>query len=191
MRRIEIDDFVQPLGARVGQALLRVVLGLVALAHAAQRLLQLREVEGDLTELGVRGAPQIVMAVLAITALAGLGLLLGRFTRTAAFLVLCDALAGAGLIAVQQRFWSRLVELQLLGLLAGVALFFVLAGSHAFSADALLRRRARDRAIVRDEIWQRPPYVSGNAASVDDTLELAPHRLESRGPERRRLFGRH
>jgi hypothetical protein len=38
--------------------------------------------------------------------------------------------------------------------------FFLVVGSGPFGLDYVLKRRARLRAIARDDIWSRPPYVS-------------------------------
>ena len=38
--------------------------------------------------------------------------------------------------------------------------FFTLVGGGPFALDAVLRRRARLRAIAKDPTWSRPPYVT-------------------------------
>jgi uncharacterized membrane protein YphA (DoxX/SURF4 family) len=87
-------------------------------------------------------------------------LLLGRFTRTAAFVLACDLAAGGAMLWRCDELLSdpSLVEALALGLSSCVVL--VVIGGGPLGLDAYFHRRARLRAIARDETWSRPPYVS-------------------------------
>jgi uncharacterized membrane protein YphA (DoxX/SURF4 family) len=159
MRRIEIDETVQPASVKVGQTLLRAVVGIIVAGHGAEKLLHVRAFQAELIQLAVPNPEHVATAVLAIELLAGFGLVIGRWTRVAAFAVLCDAGAMLAMIVLQHRELEMLPTLELAALLMAAACYFLSVGGGAFSADTGLRRRARLKALREDEIWQHHPYV--------------------------------
>jgi uncharacterized membrane protein YphA (DoxX/SURF4 family) len=159
MRRIEIDETEQSAAVTVGQTLLRVVVGVIVAGHGVEKLLFPRAFQGELIQLAVPNPQNVASAVLAIELLAGFGLVIGRWTRVAAFAALCDAAGVIAMISLQHRELEMLIALQLAALLMAAACYFLGAGGGVFSADTGLRRRARLKALREDEIWQQHPYV--------------------------------
>jgi putative oxidoreductase len=199
MRRIDIDEADPPVMTTVGQTLLRVVIGALVVAHGADKLLHLAGFQAELAQLALPNPEIIAPTVAGVEIAAGLALVVGRLTRFASFLVLCDALAMAAVLVIQHRFQEQRVALEILTLLAAVAFYFLSAGSGVFSADSALRKRARLKALREDEIWQRPPYV----APPEGVGQEAPLAYEAAGPSyeaaqpdaeaerRRRILARH
>jgi putative oxidoreductase len=171
MSRIEIDEVVQPRAATVGQTLLRAVVGMVVAGHGVEKLIHLRSFQGELIQVGVPN-PEVVAAIVAgVELLAGLCLVFGRWTRTSAFAVLCDAVAVIVMIGMQHRARELLPVLESAALLLSASVYFLSAGSGVFSADTALRRRARLKALREDEIWQQYPYVVLEGDGGPDTSQ--------------------
>jgi hypothetical protein len=89
----------------------------------------------------------------------GLGLVFGLLTRVAALAVVSLLAVAIGAVHWNHGLFTQNGGFEFPLVLLTGALFFLLAGPDSLSADTLLRRRARDRAIQRDEIWSQPPYV--------------------------------
>jgi uncharacterized membrane protein YphA (DoxX/SURF4 family) len=159
MRRIEIDEHAPSAATTVGVTLLRVLVAVVVLVRAAAKLLELHALEASLRDLGVVSPGLIALWGVGLEFAVGVSLVFGRFTRTVAFALLCDALAAAALVYARADWLHEQLELQVIALLFGAAWFFLLIGAGRFSLDHWLRRRARLKAISRDAIWSRPPYV--------------------------------
>jgi hypothetical protein len=53
MKRIDIDEAVQPRAATVGQTFLRAVVGVVMAGHGVEKLIHLRTFQGELIQVGV------------------------------------------------------------------------------------------------------------------------------------------
>ena len=199
MRRIDIDEPDVPVAATVGQTLLRAVVGMIVAAHGVDKLLHLRAYQGELIQLGIPNAETIAQVVIGLEIAAGTALLIGRLTRTAAFLVLCDAIAVFSMIAWQNRARELITTLEAATLMAAAAFYFLSAGSGVFSADSALRRRAQLKALRDDEIWSRYPYVDspdGTLYEAGPTPEVTPSSYEP-SPDtdmeerRRRILARH
>lgn len=163
MTRIEIDEFKPRATVVLGQTLLRVAVGFVLVAHGAQKAIDLPAFQAQLTQLSLP-APEI-LAPLAAGAelLGGVGLILGLLSRLAAFAAIAATGLTVFMLAAQQRLIASIEAIEAIelpGILLAAALMFLLAGGGSISADALMRRRARRRAIERDEIWSKPPYVN-------------------------------
>jgi hypothetical protein len=78
--------------------------------------------------------------------------------------------------------------------LAAASIFFLAAGPGPVSLEAYLRKRARVRAIQRDETWSRPPYQPLPEAGIYDAEVDAryerPYVDRGRRPARRPPIGR-
>jgi putative oxidoreductase len=168
--KIDIDEPLQPTATAVGHTFLRVVVGLVSVLRGWDTLMHLGAFQDQLLRLALPHAELMALLALALELVVGAFLIVGRMTRFVAFALLCDALAAAGLLQLTQP-WLTPPQLESLALLASVAMYFVAAGGGRFSLDRLLHARARDRAIAEDDIWQRPPYVSGDASEVSEVSE--------------------
>src|SRR5688572_17282918 len=124
--RIELDDTPQALSVTFSQTLLRMLVGGVALWHGTQKWLHPAATQAQLSQLAVPDVELITLVVLSLEVAAGVALVLGRFTRTAAFVMLCDALlAGAWLYATHGVSVVDSMALEAPVLLSGLCVFFV------------------------------------------------------------------
>ena len=159
MRTIDIDETPQPWTASFGHALLRTVLGLILVAHGVERFAHMQAFEAELNALAL-GDPQILaICILGTEVLAGVGLVLGRWTRMAAFVAFSEAFTIVTILIQHDRALEALATIESAVLFGATSIYFMASGSGQFSTDTLLRKRARLKAIRDDEIWQRPPYV--------------------------------
>lgn len=177
-RRIEIEE-PAPVATTLAQTHLRVVLGIIMAAHGWQKVVGYDAWRSQVAELGVP-LPEIA-APLAVAAecLGGLGLVFGLLTPIAAlsvFGVLATAIATVhlqhGLFQEDGGFEHPLMA-------AAAALFVLAVGPGPISLDTWLRRRARVRAIQRDEIWTRPPY---RPVAEEDSLDAESDAERARFP---------
>jgi putative oxidoreductase len=128
-------------------AILRVVVGIVFVAHGYQKffMMGIDGVTGFLTSLGVP-LPAIAAPALATLELAGgAALIAGLLARPIAFLLMCDVLGALLLVHLGNGFFvPRGIELVMV--LAAGALAIAVGGPGTLSADrALAARRARGR----------------------------------------------
>jgi putative oxidoreductase len=169
MARIEIEE-PQPLPITLGQAALRIVIGVIMAGHGWLKLIDIASWQAHVAELGIP-YPEIA-AYLAIAGelLGGLGLIVGLLTRVAAFGVISVLAVAIGTVHLNKGLFAQNGGFELPLVLAVGALFIMLAGPDALTADRMLFRRARRLAIERDAIWSQPPYV----AMPDDELYTHP-----------------
>lgn len=159
--RIELDETPQALSVTFSQTFLRMLVGGVALWHGTQKLLHPAAFQAQLAHFDLPDVSLLTTFVLSLELAAGVALVLGRFTRTAAFVFLCDALLSGSLLYVSRPFnLDSMAAFEALALICGACVLFLVVGSGPFGADYALRRRARLRAIANDELWNRPPYVA-------------------------------
>lgn len=161
-----------------GQTLLRVVVGFVLVAHGAQKAIDLGAFQAALAVLRVPEPALIAPLAAGAELLGGIGLIFGLWSRLAAMVVLVATGLTVAMLAARQGLLDAPEAIELPVVLLAAALLFLLGGAGPVSADAVLRKRARRRAIERDEIWSRPPYVS------------APEGSHQRGAERLGYSGR-
>jgi putative oxidoreductase len=160
MTRIEIDEFEPRATLVVGQTLLRVVVGFVLVAHGAQKAIDLPAFQAQLAQLSLP-SPEVLAPIVAGAELfGGVGLIFGLLSRLAAFAAIAATGLTVFMLAARQGLLDAPEAIELPGVLLAAALMFLLAGGGSVSADALMRKRARRRAIERDEIWSKPPYVN-------------------------------
>jgi uncharacterized membrane protein YphA (DoxX/SURF4 family) len=157
--RIELEDAPQAAWVSLTQASLRCVLGAILLRHGLEKLQHPSDHTAMLTSLHLPEAPLLTQAVFALELLAGACLIFGRFTRTAAFLAMFDVALHAAASFALGEMWPMPAKLEPIALMVAVCCFFLVVGSGPFGLDYVLKRRARLRAIARDDIWSRPPYV--------------------------------
>jgi putative oxidoreductase len=157
-RRIEIEEPYQPVATTLGQTILRVALGVILAAHGWMKLMDYGAWQGQVEKLGIP-VPEI-MAPLALAGelLGGLGLAFGLLTRVAAFGAFCVMAVAITTVHLKNGLFAQNGGFEFPLILAASAVFFLAAGPGPVSLDAYLRRRARVRAIQRDETWSRPPY---------------------------------
>jgi uncharacterized membrane protein YphA (DoxX/SURF4 family) len=169
MTRIELpEDYAQPARVTVGQTLLRVVLGGLLIYHASQRVLGFDALADELAmRFALLEPADVLHAVIAVEIAAGIGLMLGWFTRLSALVLLGSVTFSVTLELMRQGGgWAtapleRFHMLELPALQVCAALFFLLAGPGPASVWEWSRARARRKAIQNDETWSRHPYVPG------------------------------
>jgi putative oxidoreductase len=136
----------------VSFTLLRVVVGVIMVAHGWQKLTALHSTQEAFAGMGIP-APNI-SAYLAIAGelFGGLGLLVGLLTPVAALGVGCVMV-----VAIAMVHWSHGLMAQNNGFeypltLLVAAVFFVIHGGGPFSLDAYLSRRISTRRDRRDAV---------------------------------------
>lgn len=129
--------------------LLRIVTGIVFVAHGAQKLMDIPGTAQSFAGMGIPYPEYSVYLAIAGELLGGLGLLVGLLTRVAAFGPMCTMLVAIvaahlkhGLLAKNGGFEYPLI-------LALVSLFFVAHGAGAFALDSLFGRSERHRYRYR------------------------------------------
>jgi putative oxidoreductase len=137
---------------------LRVVMGLIVVAHGVQKLADSAAWQGQLAHLGLPEPEIAAPLLIAAELLGGLGLLFGLLTRTAAFVNLCVVLVAIVAIYLTHGLTMN-AGFDLPLLLLATTVFFLATGGGPLSADTTLRNRARRKAIEQDETWHGPPYV--------------------------------
>jgi uncharacterized membrane protein YphA (DoxX/SURF4 family) len=157
--QIQLEDTPQALSVTSVQTLLRLVVGGVGLLHGTQKLLNPSVSTAELAKLDVASPELATQLVVGLELAAGALLVLGWFTRTSAFVLYCDAMLTVAVLYLEQRLATSLLPLEAAGLFGAASLFFLVVGSGPFGADYALKRRARLRAIAKDDLWRRPPYV--------------------------------
>ena len=140
----------------VATTILRWVLGVIFFAHGAQKLLGWFGGYGFNGTMGFFTGVMHIPAVFAFLAIAaeffgGLGLILGLFTRLAAFGVLCNMIVAVAMVHRHFGFWMNWTgaqkgegfEYHLLLIAASV--FLIIHGAGAASIDRLFSSPARSR----------------------------------------------
>jgi putative oxidoreductase len=132
-----------------GIAVLRVVVGIVFLAHGFQKLFLMGF--GGIAEmfggLGIPAPGLFAVIVTLVEFLGGLALIVGLFTRIAAILLAGDMLVAILTVHLPHGFFITNGELALVLLAANVAL--AVAGPGEAALDRLLAARTRNPALAR------------------------------------------
>lgn len=158
--RIELDDTPQASLVSLTQASLRCVLGGIILFHGLDKLQHPGAYAEQLESAALPEPLLLTQVMFALELLVGACLIVGRFTRTAAFLAICDTALHVALSAMLDKSWHAPAKLEPVFLTLAASCFFLAVGSGPYGLDPFFKRRARLRAIAKDEIWSRPPYVS-------------------------------
>jgi len=128
----------------LGLTILRVVVGAVFIAHGAQKFFVygLPGTEGAFAHMGIPAPALSAALVAAVELLGGAALVLGFYTRIAAWLLAVDMLGALVLVHLKNGFFLPAgSEFELTLLAASIPL--ALAGAGAVSVDNMLRSRAR------------------------------------------------
>lgn len=162
--RIEIDEVSPHKSIVFGQTLLRCVTGAILLLHGAQKIVHVGALSAWLItrfELTDADASLIAYVLAGVELAAGIGLVLGGFTRAAAFV-----LAATSISAFASEY-TRLgavipgdTSFELATLLFAVSILLMASGGGRLSLDVALRQWRRRRAIAKDPTWSRPEYVT-------------------------------
>jgi len=141
----------------LGLAILRVVVGVVLVAHGWAKLNAFDVWVGNVTNLGVP-YPEVMAGLSVAAELARrLGLLAGLLTPIAAFGVLCNMIAAIYLVHWDTGLFARDDGFEYPLTLAAVALFITVRGAGLISLDSLIfGRRGREERREEEERRQRP-----------------------------------
>ena len=128
--------------------LLRVVIGVVFIAHGWQKLfiLGLSGVAKAFTDMGVPFPAITGPTVGVIEIVAGVAIILGFLTRLASLSLACDVLTAIILIHAKNGFFAPMGIEFVLSLLA-VVLALAIAGAGGYSIDSLIAGRRADAAV--------------------------------------------
>jgi putative oxidoreductase len=123
-----------------GIALLRVVTGIIFLMHGQQKLFEfgIGGVTGMMTGLGVPAPGLMAIILTLVEFVGGIALILGAFTRIAALLVTIDVLTAMFLVHLPNGFFATSGGIELVLLLATVAITLILTGPGALALDTIL-----------------------------------------------------
>jgi len=134
-----------PIQQQFGIAILRILAGIVFVAHGAQKIFVFGfgGVGGAFAQMGVPMPTVTGPLIGLVELLGGVALIVGLFTRIAAILLACDMLGAIVLVhAAGGFFLPRGLEFVLMLFAAAITLLF--AGPGALSVDGVLAsRRAR------------------------------------------------
>lgn len=134
-----------------GIAIVRIIVGLVFLAHGAQKLfvLGIGGVTGGFTQMGVP-LPGVTAPLVALVELfGGIALIIGLLTRLAALGLAADMLGAILLVHIKGGFFMPMgVEFALTLLAALIAI--AVSGAGAYSLDDVLASRRSGATISRD-----------------------------------------
>ena len=142
----------------LGLTLLRVVLGVVFLAHGYQKLFVygIGGVTGAFTQMGIPAAHLSAYLATFTEFFGGIALLLGLFTRLAAIPVAFTMLVAILQVHLQGGFYApKGVEYPLTLLVANIAL--VIAGGGAFALDNVLFKTGAEK--------KQPQYIGERLAA--------------------------
>lgn len=131
--------------AALGLTMLRVVVGVVFVAHGAQKLLVFGQagVTDMLAKLGFPMPAAAAVLLIALELLGGLALALGVLTRLTAALLAIEMLVAFALVHASKGFFLPM-GFEFVMTLFGALVALLLAGPGALAADnALFRRRGR------------------------------------------------
>ena len=144
---MQTPSFVTPQRVSAGLAVLRVVLGIIFIAHGAQKFFVFG-IEGAINAFGQMGVPlnTVTAPLVAVLELfGGAALIIGLLTRVIAAGLALDMLGAILFVKAKGGFFSpNGVEFELI--LFGAAVALALTGAGAFSVDAALVNRRRKRA---------------------------------------------
>ena len=151
-------DSTTPRQLSVGIAIVRVVTGVIMLAHGAQKLFQfgIAGVTQGFAGMGVP-MPTIVAPLVAVLEFAGgIALILGVLTRLVSFALAIDMIGALFIVHFASGFFlPNGYEFVLILLAATTAL--VVAGAGAFSIDQAVASRRRHRVLVETAETTEPP----------------------------------
>lgn len=130
----------------IGLTVLRVVLGVVFVAHGAQKFAQgIPQVARGFAGMGVPLAEVAAPLVAGLELVGGVFLVLGVATRVLAGLLAVDMVVAGLLAHVSAGFFAQGGGVEYVLVLAAAALAVTLTGPGRFSLDALVQRTRRRR----------------------------------------------
>lgn len=155
----------------ITMTILRIVVGVIMVAHGAQKLMNIDGFQSHLAQLGMPMPETFGLLAIAAEFLGGLGLIAGLLTRVAAFGVFCTMAVAIYLVHLPNGLMASNNGFEFPLTLLCAALFFVASGAGPYSVDAWLRgvlHRRRSRApgettVIVDE----RPAIPGRRHAVE------------------------
>jgi putative oxidoreductase len=130
-------------GGVAALTLLRVIVGVIMVAHGLQKLAGFSEWQANVAKMGLP-LPEVSAALALAGELAGgMGLLLGFITPIAAFGVSCTMAVAILTVHASHGLFAKDGGFEYPLTLLATALFFMLRGPGPYSLDALLQRSKR------------------------------------------------
>jgi putative oxidoreductase len=139
-----------PIQQQFGIAILRIITGIVFVAHGAQKVFVygFAGVGGAFAQMGVP-MPAVMGPVIGLVELlGGVALIVGLFTRIAALALACDMLGAILLVHAAGGFFLP-AGLEFVLMLFGAALAILFAGPGSLSVDGALASRGAIRDAAR------------------------------------------
>jgi putative oxidoreductase len=137
----------------IGLTVLRVVLGVVFIAHGAQKFGQgIPGVTQGFAGMGVPFAEVAAPLVAGLELIGGALLVLGVATRVVAVLLAVDMVVAGALAHLASGFFSQDGGFEYVLVLAAGSLAIALTGAGRYSVDAVVHRRARGRRGVQEPV---------------------------------------
>jgi putative oxidoreductase len=156
---MDVDASQTVATAALAQTLLRVACGVIMATHGWLKLTDYPTWHAHVVDMGLPSPELLAPLAVAGELLGGLGLIVGLFTRLAAFGVMCVMAVAIATVHLQKGLLAQNGGFEYPLLILATSLFFLVAGGGPISLDAALHRRSYRRSIERDPRWQRPPYV--------------------------------
>ena len=177
--KIEIEEPV-PVPHALALTFLRLVTGAILAAHGLLKLSDFPSWQAQVTQLGIP-LPEVA-APLAVAGefLGGLGLMVGLFTRVAAFGGVCVMAVAIAYVHARAGLFMRNGGFEFPLMLGAASALFAVVGGGRISLDRWRRVRAHHRAIAEDRRWSYPPYVPSPSS-------VPPTHYELPGPNERAL----
>ncbi len=150
--------------------LLRVVVGVIMIAHGWQKLMDYGSWHAQIVQLGIP-LPDVAAALgLAGELLGGLGLVLGCLTRIAAFGVAATMAVAIVTVHIDNGLLMKNNGFELPLVLLCAALYFLAAGAGPLSVDALIGLGARRRAKLEERAYEEDLVRARRAEEHGRTL---------------------
>ena len=140
----------------IGLAILRVVVGIIFVAHGAQKIFVFGfdGVAGSFAQMGIPMANILGPFVALVEFFGGLALIGGLFTRLAAFALAVDMLVAIFQVHLAGGFFApKGIELALS--LGGAALMLAVTGAGALSIDALFTRKSKAGVVTSNNVTRK------------------------------------
>lgn len=155
---------IRSLAGTTAYTVLRVIVGVIMVAHGVQKLGDPSGFEAHISGLGFPMPQVFARLAIAGEVLGGAGLLVGLLTPVAAFGVLAVMLSAIVSVHLEHGLFAQDGGFEYPLTLACCALVFMVNGAGAFSMDALLANVRKRRTRRRSSLAHRPSAAPATSA---------------------------